>query len=143
VARDQPPHKISRSARPPLSSVPNLSAHSNVKPRCKNAAGDGLPCLAQADLLVLLRQSGATSNTIEGEFAADLAARLSELATFPNGKYDDQADSTSQALDWLKQHSMTAKYGLFEYYKREYDRIQAEELSGVEPPVTRGELLRR
>ena len=27
---------------------------------------------------------------------------LHELTTFPNGKYDDQADSTSQALDWIK-----------------------------------------
>jgi predicted phage terminase large subunit-like protein len=25
-----------------------------------------------------------------------------ELATFPKGKYDDQCDSTSQALDWVK-----------------------------------------
>jgi hypothetical protein len=25
-----------------------------------------------------------------------------ELVTFPNGKHVDQADSTSQALDWLK-----------------------------------------
>ena len=30
---------------------------------------------------------------------------LHELATFPNGQYDDQADSTSQALDWIKGHS--------------------------------------
>jgi predicted phage terminase large subunit-like protein len=27
---------------------------------------------------------------------------LHELTIFPNGKYDDQADSTSQALDWVK-----------------------------------------
>ena len=31
-----------------------------------------------------------------------LADYLHELNTFPNGKYDDQADSTSQALDWIK-----------------------------------------
>ena len=27
---------------------------------------------------------------------------LNELTVFPNGKYDDQVDSTSQALDWTK-----------------------------------------
>jgi predicted phage terminase large subunit-like protein len=31
-----------------------------------------------------------------------LADYLHELSAFPNGKYDDQADSTSQALDWIK-----------------------------------------
>jgi predicted phage terminase large subunit-like protein len=31
-----------------------------------------------------------------------LADYLHELSSFPNGKYDDQADSTSQALDWIK-----------------------------------------
>jgi predicted phage terminase large subunit-like protein len=31
------------------------------------------------------------------------AAYLHELTTFPNAKYDDQADSTSQALAWLAQ----------------------------------------
>ena len=35
--------------------------------------------------------------------AAYLAEYLHELANFPNGKHDDQADSTSQALDWFKQ----------------------------------------
>ena len=31
-----------------------------------------------------------------------LAEYLHELITFPKGKNDDQADSTSQALDWFK-----------------------------------------
>ena len=31
-----------------------------------------------------------------------LADYLHELSTFPNGRFDDQADSTSQALDWIK-----------------------------------------
>jgi hypothetical protein len=31
-----------------------------------------------------------------------LAEYLHELSTFPNSKYDDQVDSTSQALDWIK-----------------------------------------
>src|SRR6266478_1502141 len=51
----------------------------------------------------------SVSSTIENGFVylpteADwLAAYLHELTTFPNGKHDDQADSTSQALDWARQ----------------------------------------
>jgi predicted phage terminase large subunit-like protein len=42
---------------------------------------------------------------------------LRELTTFPNGKYDDQTDSTSQALDWIKGRYF--KFPVFEYYRRE------------------------
>ena len=31
-----------------------------------------------------------------------LAQYLHELTTFPNGKHDDQVDSTAQMLDWFK-----------------------------------------
>jgi hypothetical protein len=34
------------------------------------------------------------------ETAPWLAEYLHELAVFPNGKHDDQADSTAQFLDW-------------------------------------------
>jgi predicted phage terminase large subunit-like protein len=34
-----------------------------------------------------------------------LAEYIHELLTFPNSKFDDQVDSTSQALDWIKRHS--------------------------------------
>ena len=50
----------------------------------------------------------ACCNLIESGFVhlpekADwLAEYMNELAVFPNGKYDDQVDSTSQALDWIK-----------------------------------------
>ena len=49
------------------------------------------------------------SSTIENGFvylpekAEWLAEYLHELKTFPNGKHDDQVDSTSQALQWVKQ----------------------------------------
>jgi predicted phage terminase large subunit-like protein len=65
----------------------------------------------------------SVSNVIEDGFVylpteADwLADYIHELTTFPGGKHDDQTDSTSQALDWLKQNTYT--YGLFEYYRRE------------------------
>jgi len=45
------------------------------------------------------------------------AAYVHELTTFPSSKFDDQADSTSQALDWLKQE--THVYGVLEYHRRE------------------------
>jgi phage terminase large subunit-like protein len=56
--------------------------------------------------------------------AAWLSEYLHELTSFPNGKYDDQADSTSQTLDWFKQQSMTRVPGIFEYYKEEAEKIK-------------------
>jgi len=51
----------------------------------------------------------SVSSTIENGFVhipaqADwIAEYLHEMAAFPRGKYDDQVDATSQALDWSKQ----------------------------------------
>jgi predicted phage terminase large subunit-like protein len=65
----------------------------------------------------------SVTNTIENGFvylpteAAWLAAYLHEITIFPGGKYDDQADSTSQALDWMKQ--TTCNYGFLEYIRQE------------------------
>jgi hypothetical protein len=36
---------------------------------------------------------------------------------FPDGKYDDQVDSTSQALDWSK--NQVPVYGVLDYYPAE------------------------
>jgi predicted phage terminase large subunit-like protein len=43
-----------------------------------------------------------------------LAEYLHELTTFPKGKYDDQADSTAQALAWIKasQSAITFSYDM-------------------------------
>jgi len=51
-----------------------------------------------------------------------LAQYLHELAVFPNGKYDDQVDSTSQALDWSKTGMWPS--GIFQYYKEEAERLR-------------------
>jgi predicted phage terminase large subunit-like protein len=94
-----------------------------------------------------MRVNSVTS-TIENGYvylpdkAAWLGEYLHELTSFPKGNHDDQADSTSQALDWFKQNCTTPRYGLFEHYEREAKRIQEEELSVVEPPVTRAAVLR-
>ena len=62
-----------------------------------------------------------------------LGEYLNELTTFPKGKYDDQADSTSQALDWFKNNSAHGVYGLNEYGKREQERIKAAQQATTIP----------
>ena len=75
------------------------------------------------------------TSTIENGFVylpteADwLAAYVHELTTFPSGKHDDQADSTSQALDWAKQHTYT--FPLFEYSQKTSD--QAWDCRSIHP----------
>jgi len=62
----------------------------------------------------------AQTATIENGFiylpkeAPWLDQYLNELTAFPNGKYDDQADSTSQALGWIKEAATTG--GLVQFY---------------------------
>jgi predicted phage terminase large subunit-like protein len=45
-----------------------------------------------------------------------LAQYLHELTAFPNGKHDDQVDSTAQLLDWFKQATRDPG-GLYDYYR--------------------------
>jgi hypothetical protein len=59
-------------------------------------------------------ESGLVHLPTEAEW---LDAYLHELTTFPNGKYDDQADSTSQALDWIKSGCFAD--GLCRYYEKQ------------------------
>jgi len=63
----------------------------------------------------------AQTGAMEGGFvhlpreAHWLADYLHELVTFPRGRYDDQVDSTAQALAWFKQSQPTT--GIIEYYR--------------------------
>jgi predicted phage terminase large subunit-like protein len=50
-----------------------------------------------------------------------LAEYLHEMTVFPKGKHDDQVDSTAQFLDWFKKP--ISSYGIFEYYRREYEKL--------------------
>ena len=65
----------------------------------------------QSKMHKVMRMDSVTS-MIEGgmvylpEQASWLGELLHELATFPRSKYDDQADSISQALDWIKQRNI-------------------------------------
>lgn len=65
----------------------------------------------------------SVSSTIENGFvhlpekASWLGEYLHELASFPKAKFDDQEDSTSQALDWFKNEGAGGTLGLIEYFK--------------------------
>jgi len=50
------------------------------------------------------------------ESAPWLAEYLHEMTVFPNGKHDDQADSTAQFLDWYK--TPFPGQNIFELYRR-------------------------
>jgi predicted phage terminase large subunit-like protein len=81
---------------------------------------DGVTCY-EPTMDKIMRMHSVTS-TIENGFvylpteAEWLPAYQQELTAFPACKHDDQADSTSQALDWAKQNTHT--YGLFDYYRQ-------------------------
>jgi hypothetical protein len=49
---------------------------------------------------------------------------LHELAVFPNGKYDDQVDSTAQFLDWVKKPMPNR--GIFEATRRRAEAIEQQ-----------------
>jgi hypothetical protein len=52
-----------------------------------------------------------------------LAPYLSELTAFPNGKHDDQVDSTAQMLDWFKRGSgPSSDAGIHQLYKELAER---------------------
>jgi predicted phage terminase large subunit-like protein len=75
----------------------------------------------------IMRLHSVTS-TIENGFvhlpdkAEWLAEYLHEMTSFPKGKFDDQCDSTSQALDWIKSGS---KYqGFFKWLELESDKAK-------------------
>ena len=71
----------------------------------------------------------AQTATIENGFvhlpeeAHWLADYLHELTMFPAGRYDDQVDSTAQALAWTK--IRPPGWGIFEYMRREAERLRS------------------
>jgi len=73
-------------------------------------------------LVVVMRMHSVTSTSENGVVflqsqAPWLDDYLRELAAFPNGKHDDQVDSTSQALDSIKQYSTDLP--LLTYYEQQ------------------------
>ena len=60
-----------------------------------------------------------------------LAAYLHEMTTFPNGRHDDQVDSTAQMLDWLKRGSgPTTNSGIFELTRRRAEEFRRGQMPG-------------
>jgi len=70
----------------------------------------------------------SVTSTIENGFvylpdkAEWLAEYLHEMTSFPKGKFDDQCDSTSQALDWIKTGSKCD--GFFKWLELESDKAK-------------------
>jgi predicted phage terminase large subunit-like protein len=58
------------------------------------------------------------------ETAPWLAEYLHEMTVFPNGKHDDQADSTAQFLDWFKKPF--PGQGLYEYYRQRAQELEEQ-----------------
>ena len=67
--------------------------------------------------------------------AAWLAEYLHELTVFPNGKHDDQVDSTAQMLDWFKRGGQEPQDWMWQQYKQAQARgplpMRSEPLSVV------------
>jgi hypothetical protein len=72
------------------------------------------------------------------------------MLTFPKGKHDDQVDSTSQALDWIKQGKYV--YGVFDAlskqarergisYRRDSGNDEPPDLSSVVCPKCQGKAI--
>jgi hypothetical protein len=47
---------------------------------------------------------------------------LHELANFPNGRFDDQADATAQFLDWFK--SAGRADAIYTLYRTRFEELQ-------------------
>ena len=63
------------------------------------------------------------------ETAPWLASYLSELTVFPNGKHDDQVDSTAQMLDWFKRGSgPSSNAGIYELYRQRAEELRREQM---------------
>lgn len=80
----------------------------------------------QSKLEKIMRLHTVTSMIENGfvylpEKASWLAQYVHELVTFPNGKHDDQTDSTSQALNWIKRSLWEP--GILQYYREQAQRL--------------------
>ena len=63
-----------------------------------------------------------------------LAAYLHELTVFPNGRHDDQVDSTAQLLDWFKRGSAPGTgAGIWELYRQRAEELRSGEVATSRP----------
>ncbi len=57
---------------------------------------------------------------------------LTEVSTFPNVKHDDETDSTTQAINWLRKRNQSS--GLLDFYKEASEQRAAENEQQVSRP---------
>jgi len=84
----------------------------------------------QPDCDKIMRMHAQTAMVENGfvhipESAPWLAEYLHEMTVFPNGKHDDQVDSTAQFLDWFKKPF--PGQGLLEFHQREAEKLKQRE----------------
>ncbi len=63
---------------------------------------------------------------------------LYELTTFPKSKYDDQVDSTSQALRWMTVEGIEP--GIITYYKQQIAKRRGITIQEVNELLRKGQL---
>src|SRR5437868_3579522 len=68
------------------------------------------------------------------EAAPWLAEYLHEMTVFPNGKHDDQVDSTAQFLEWFKKPM--SNQGIYDWYRRQAEELAARHDKPQRPPIT-------
>jgi len=65
------------------------------------------------------------------EKAPWLAQYLDEMTVFPNGRHDDQVDSTAQMLDWFKDGGgPRSNAGIFELTRRRAEELRRGQMPG-------------
>lgn len=82
------------------------------------------PIKPQGDKIMRIKAQTARIENGEVLFPKEapwLDTYLAEMTIFPNGRHDDQVDSTSQALGWVA--TPQAGMGVFEYYRQEAERL--------------------
>ncbi len=82
------------------------------------------PIKPQGDKIMRIKAHTARIENGEVLFPMEapwLDVYLAEMTIFPNGRHDDQVDSTSQALEWMGTPMPWA--GLFEYYRQDAARL--------------------
>jgi len=100
--------------------------------------GLGSPGLGLGSRLGLARELGSSGLGLGSWLGLDLALGrafagtsqpvaeyLHEMTVFPNGKHDDQVDSTAQFLDWFKRPFPSQ--GIFELMRMEAERARNRE----------------
>ena len=68
------------------------------------------------------------------ETAPWLAEYLHEMTVFPNGKHDDQVDSTAQFLEWFKKPM--SNQGLYDWYRRQAEKLAERPGKPQRAPIT-------